>query len=42
MDRYSSVIKQGILRVDDAPATPRGKIQGHTNFQISYDMFPSF
>ncbi len=42
MDRYSNVIKQGILRAADAPAMPRGKTQGHTSFQISYDMFPSF
>ena len=30
MDRYSNVIKQGILRAADAPAMPRGKTQGHS------------
>lgn len=42
MDRYLKVIEKGILRIDNAPSMPRGKVQGYTNFQISSDMFATF
>lgn len=42
MDKFDSVIKKNILKINNVPPMPRSNQSGYIDFQISFDMFGKF